>query len=348
MSMRNVGLVCLGLLVLALSAVLPASAQFGVYGQVKGKVIDPEGKPIVGAEMVFVNRNTGRTFKMKTDKNGEYFSQGLDQGDYDITVTKDGQQLGKLEKQRIYVGQMGDVNNPGFRNKIDFNFTKATSEKDRAEQAAYDKIRVGYERGAALNQAGKFEEALAELLPVLEKDPKQSVVHAQVAVAYRGLNRLDEAVASVQKAIEFQPTNANLYSFLGEIYLKQKKVEEARKQFETAANLSPEDAPVFWYNLAVTFYNAGDMKSAIEPLEKVVELDPGHANAHFYLGVCLYSTAPSKVEGGQVKVDLAPGTREHFETYLALAPDGALADQAKAFLQQIDATVPAAVRTRKK
>jgi len=40
--------------------------------------------------------------------------------------------------------------------------------------------------------------------------------------------------------------------------------------------------------------------------------------------------------------------REHFETYLALAPDGQYANDAKQYLQIIDATVPAAVRTRKK
>jgi tetratricopeptide (TPR) repeat protein len=347
MSMRNVGLVCLGLVVLALYAALPAGAQFGVYGQVKGKVIDPEGKPIVGAEVVFVNRDSGRTFKMKTDKRGEYFSQGLDQGEYDITVTKDGQQLGKLEKQKIYVGQMGDVNNPGFRNTIDFNFTRR-SEKAGAEQADIEKAKAGYERAVLLNKEGKYEEALAELQPSLEKEGAQWVVHWQLAVAYAGLKRDEEAEASYKKAIELNPTEPKLYSVLGEFYMKRKRMEEARVQFETAANLSPEDAPLFWFNLAATFFNTGDLKSAIEPLNRVIELDPGHPNAHFFLGVALYNTAESKIEGGQVKTILAPGTREHFETYLALAPDGQYANDAKQYLQIIDATVPAAVRTKKK
>jgi len=347
MSMRNVGLACLGLLVIALYAAPPASAQFGVYGQVTGKVIDPDGKPIVGAEVVFVNRDSGRTFKMKTDKKGEYFSQGLDQGDFDITVSRDGQQLAKLEKQKVYVGQMGDVNNLGFRNKFDFNLPHK-SDKTAAEEADIEKAKSGYERAVALINEGKYDEALAELQPLAEKDPTQWVVPWQMALAYSGLNRKEEAEAAFKKTIELNPTNARLYNELGRFYMKNKRMDEARTQFETAANLSPEEAPIFWYNLAVTFYNAGDLRASIDPLTKVVELDPGHANAHFYLGVCLFGTSESKVEGGQVKMILTPGTREHFETYLALAPDGALADQAKAFLQQIDATVPAAVRTKKK
>lgn len=349
MSMRNVGLVCLGVLV-ALCAALPAPAQFGVYGQVKGKVLDVDGKPIVGAEVVFVNPDSGRTFKMKTDKHGEYFSQGLDQGDrYEITVYKDGKQLVKREKARVFVGQYGDVNNTDFKNTFDFDLSRLPGQKAKSQEAvAAEQAKAGYDRAVILNREGKFEEALAELQPLLEKDPAQAAVHGQMAVAYKGLNRLDEAVASLQKAIELDPANASYHSVLGEIYLKQKKTDEARKEFETAANLSPEDAALYWYNLAVTFYNAGDAKSAIEPLRKVIELDPGHANAHFYLGVCLYSTAPSRVEGGEVKLDLLPGTKEEFETYLSLAPEGPLAEQAKAFLQQMGATVPAAVRTRKK
>jgi len=346
MNKRTMAILVLALLVALVGSAPAAWAQFGVYGQVKGKVIGPGGEPVVGAEILFVNLSTGRTFKLKTDKRGEFFGMGFDPGEYDITVSKDGRVLGKIEKRTIHVGQFGDVNNAGFRNNFPFNFSKPTSEKGQAESAEVEKAKAGYEKGVALNRAGRYEEALAELQPLAEKDPNQWAVHAQLGVAYRGLNRLDDAVVSLKRAIELQPTNATLHSILGEIYLKQKKTDEARQEFETAAQLSPEDAAGFYYNLAVTFYNANEMKAAIEPLQKVVELDPAHANAHFYLGVCLFNTAESKTEGGQVKMILAPGTREHFETYLALAPNGPLADQAKGFLQAIDATVPASVRKK--
>lgn len=337
------GAVCLLLLGLA----SPAGAQTGTTGAVTGRVIDENGQPAVGAEFTVHSLDTGRECKGKTDKKGEYFCTGLSQGRYEISVKHKGFG-GKLEVD-IKAGLFGDPGSSNFKNRFDIKLGGGgDSEAARKDQEAFEKSKVGFERAVALNNAGKFEEALAELQPVAEKDPTQWVVHWQLAAAYSGLNRNEEAEAAFKKAIELNPTNARLYNELGRFYMKAKRMDEARTQFETAANLSPEDAPIFWYNLAVTFYNAGDMKSAIEPLEKVVELDPGHANAHFYLGVCLFSTSESKVEGGQVKMVLTPGTREHFETYLALAPDGALADQAKAFLQQIDTTVPAAVRTRKK
>ena len=39
--------------------------------RVAGKVTDG-GKPVANAQVVFTNLNTGRTFKAKTDKNGNY------------------------------------------------------------------------------------------------------------------------------------------------------------------------------------------------------------------------------------------------------------------------------------
>jgi tetratricopeptide (TPR) repeat protein len=289
---------------------------------------------------------TARQCAGKTDKKGEYFCAGLPQGRYEISVKHKG--FGAKVEVTIKAGLFGDPGSSGFANRYDIKLGGGGGDAARKDQEAFEKSKVGFERAVALNNAGKFEEALAELQPVAEKDPTQWVVHWQLALAYSGLNRNEEAEAAFKKAIELNPTNARLYNELGRFYMKAKRMEEARTQFETAANLSPEDAPIFWYNLAVTFYNAGDLRASIDPLTKVVELDPGHANAQFFLGVALYNTAESKIEGGQVKTILAPGTREHFETYLALAPDGQYANDAKQYLQIIDATVPAAVRTKKK
>src|SRR3989338_4546339 len=287
-----VGAVCLLLLVGLAS---PAGAQTGTTGAVTGKVTDDKGELAVGAEFTVRSLETARQCSGKTDKRGEYFCTGLTQGRYEISVKYKG--FGAKVEVTIKAGLFGDPGSSGFANRYDIKLGSGGSEAARQEQESFEKAKGGYERAVLLNKEGKYEEALAELQPSLEKEGAQWVVHWQVAVAYAGLKRDEEAEASYKKAIELNP---------------------------------------------------GELKSAIEPLNRVIELDPGHANAHFFLGVALYNTAESKIEGGQVKTILAPGTREHFETYLALAPDGQYANDAKQYLQIIDATVPAAVRTRKK
>ena len=89
------------------------------------------------------------------------------------------------------------------------------------------------------------------------------------------------------------------------------------------------------------------LKEAIEPLQKSTQFDPKRADAHYWLGVCLFGTASTAIEGGQVKTVLLPGTREAFEQYLTLEPSGRFADDAKAMLAAVEQTVPAAVKVKK-
>lgn len=357
--MRKVELASLGVLGLALIlSGVPAAAQM-TTGTVIGKVIDEDGRPAVGIEVQIKNVDNGRQATTKTDKNGEYFYSGLFPGKTEISIKYKNMSI-KPREVSIQGGLYGDPNSGAFKNRgpqFDFNLKEMMakggqqSETAKKDQEEFDKRKVGFDRAVALNQAGKFEEALTDLQPVVEKDADQWVVQWQLAVAYAGLNRNDEAIAAYQKAVELNPPDpAILYSQMGDLYLKMKppQVEEARKMFETAAQLRPEDAAQFYFNVAVTFYNTGHMKEAIEPLKKAIEANPDHAKAHFFLGVCLYNTAESKIEGGEVKAILAPGTRESFERYLALEPNGQYANDAKQYLQIIDVTIPAAVRVKKK
>src|SRR5579859_5776348 len=90
----------------AVVAVLCASAAVWVAGQstgtVRGTCMDVQGNPIVGAEILWKNQNNGRAYKLKTDKKGNFFSLGIDPGDYTVTLSKDGKVLG--EDKGIHVG----------------------------------------------------------------------------------------------------------------------------------------------------------------------------------------------------------------------------------------------------
>lgn len=322
------------------------AAQLGTTASVAGKVVDEKDQPVQGAEVVIKSLQTARECTAKTDKNGEYLCAGLLQGRHEITVKYKG--LSNKAVRNVAGGLYGDPTSTAFQNRFNFQVGGERAEAAKKQREEFEKTKVGFDRAVALNNEGKFEEALAELQSVLEKESTQWVVHAQLGVAYQGLNRLDDAATAYQKAIELNPSNPHLYATLGEVYLKQKRVEEARKMFETAAQLSPEDAAQFYYKLAVSLYNIGELKAGIEPLKKVLEIDPNYANAHFFMGVFLYSSAETKIEGGEVKTILLSGTVESFQRYLELEPNGRYANDAKQYLQIIEAQVPAAVRIRKK
>jgi Flp pilus assembly protein TadD len=321
-------------------------------GAVKGVVKDQGGKPMVGAIVHFRNVNTQQKQALKTDKNGEFFGTGLIHGEYEIRVEFQGREIAKVPRRLVYGGIAGNPNDINFRNEFMFDFSKAPSQQASAEAAKQTeeqkKAMEAFDKAVLLNREGKHEDALAELRPLVEKDPTQWGVHAQMGVAYQNLKRYEEAEASYKKAVELQPSNPTLYSNLGQVYVKMGKQEDARRMFDAAAQLSPEDASSAYFNIAVTFINAGDMKAAVDPLRKAIEYDPTRAEAHYWLGMCLFNQSEYKTEGGEMKTIVPAGTREAFERYLQLQPNGQYAADAKSMLEAIDATVPASMRVRKK
>ena len=68
-------------LTLALVAVMLAlgatSAWAQAFGKVSGVVRDAEGKPVVGATVRYLSKDTGQKFDMKTNAKGEYMSIGV-------------------------------------------------------------------------------------------------------------------------------------------------------------------------------------------------------------------------------------------------------------------------------
>ena len=66
--------------------------------RVTGKVTDG-GKPLVGAEVVYTNLGTGKTFKDKTGKDGTYTMVGLERTNYEIEISSPtGEKLYKAKR----------------------------------------------------------------------------------------------------------------------------------------------------------------------------------------------------------------------------------------------------------
>src|SRR5215472_13815105 len=99
---RNFSLLPL-LTVLFAALAIPVVAQTGALGTVKGVCKDAQGNPIADAQVVWHNDDNGRTYKLKTNKKGEYFSLGIEPGSYTVTLTKDGKQLFTQSKEKVEV-----------------------------------------------------------------------------------------------------------------------------------------------------------------------------------------------------------------------------------------------------
>lgn len=329
-----------------------------VVGGLEGTVKDFEGKPLVGVTIVFERQDIKMRFEVKTDKNGRYLHATLPAGRrtrYTVRVVQNGKTLYTRNDVNVPWGEVNrldiDLQEERKRQSTGEGLTeeqrKQLEEMRKAQEKA-ESMKEHFNLGVEYMRQKQYTEAVAQFTTAAELDPMQYAIYANLARAYAATNQNEQAIEAYEKAIELKPDEAGYYNNLGAVYAKLGRVEDARQAFETAAELSPEDAGRFYYNLGVTFYNTNQLKAAIEPLRKATEIDPNRAEAFYWLGVCLFGTAEYKREGDEVKSLYPPRTRESFEKYLALAPKGQFADQAKAYLQAIEQTVPAVVRVKKK
>ncbi len=97
--------------------------------------------------------------------------------------------------------------------------------------------------------------------------------------------------------------------------------------------------------------NAGQTEPAGQAFKKAIEADPNYADAQYQYGIYLIAKAQVGADG---KISPVPGTREAFETYLKIKPDGPFAQSAKAMLDSMAGSLdtsyqnPAKKNTKKK
>ncbi len=82
--------------------------------------------------------------------------------------------------------------------------------------------------------------------------------------------------------------------------------------------------------------NNGQTDPAGEAFKKAIEADPNYADAQYQYGIFLIGKAKLGDDGKYVPV---AGTREAFEKYLALKPDGPFAESAKGMLATLSGSV---------
>jgi serine/threonine-protein kinase len=139
---------------------------------------------------------------------------------------------------------------------------------------ALEPTNPGAETGlaAALERAGRLDEAERALIRSVERRPGYWLSHNALGVFYFRHAKHREAEAQFRAVVEISPDNARGYNNLGGALAQQGRSEEALAMFERAARLSPQ-APT-WSNVATLRFRAGRFADAAEGYEQAVALDP--------------------------------------------------------------------------
>jgi len=371
-----------GLLLLLGFCAPPAIAQTSVKGVCK----DVDGKPLVGATVLFANQDNGQKTSVKCDKKGEYFTLGVTPGRYKISLYRNDDDL-KADKTLFFMNGFQVVTG---ENSVDFDLKKEqekqaqgqglTPEQLKQQQEANEKIKKENANIKTLNEkitvattalkAGDFDTAIATMTEATQMDGTRDVLWAILADAYRSSaskqtdraekqKRLEEAVADYNKAID----------------IKQKAIAaDSKKNPDDNARLAG-----YYNNLGDAAAKAGKIDDAVKAYDQAAQVNPGGAAGYYYNeGAVLTNVGradeanaafdkciaadPTKADAYYQKgVNLmakatiqgdktipAPGTVEALQKYLELAPNGPNAQNAKDMLALLGATVETTYGTKKK
>lgn len=346
---------------LFLAAAASAWSQ-STTARIKGR-ITTGGKPLPDVQVVLTNKDNGRAFKFKADKNGQITGFGVPYGEYDEQVlSATGESLYK--KPIRIVSENGSTENDISVEVSSGGTGQPTVSKEELERLKGEREKALGENAliAQLNPALQAKDwATAE--PILQKlitmnparwDYQQALGNAQLS-----LNKYEDAVATFEKAIpqaeaakndpkadpaKTKAAIAQMLTSEGNAYLKLKKNDKAIESYTKAAAMDPNPGTAY-FNLCATQYNSGNTQGALAACDKAIAADPNRADAYFIKGSLMMGDSKQDKDG---KLMAPPGTAEALNKYLELAPDGGHANDVKQMLAFIGAKIETTYKERKK
>ncbi|MBS2039801.1 tetratricopeptide repeat protein [bacterium] len=132
-----------------------------------------------------------------------------------------------------------------------------------------------------LNRAGRYEEALGVLRPVLEPDAfVGSRVYLDELTGWTllGLGRNQESLDYLQQAVKLGATGPSLENNLALVLTRLSRLDEALLHQRKAVELAPQQASA-WYLLARLYEKRAQPKQAVQAYEKYLSLETDEAAA---------------------------------------------------------------------
>ncbi|MCH8152630.1 MAG: tetratricopeptide repeat protein [Planctomycetes bacterium] len=164
------------------------------------------------------------------------------------------------------------------------------------------------ELATAQLRAGRFDDALTTLGPVVQRDTGSAIALASAGVALAGLGRSGAAVETLSKAVELSPMAANTRYNLALTYARLGRTDQALQQYREALRLRPNYAQA-WLNLGNALARQGQYREAADAFRQAWAIEPNLTPAGLNLGAALRYLGNWKeaVRVWRHGADLAPG-----------------------------------------
>jgi len=298
---RNLSYAVLAAILCAIFSI-PALAQ---TSSVKGTCRDAQGQPIVGAEVAWLNSDNGRTYKLKTNKKGEYFSLGIDPGTYTVTLTQNGKVLDSMKNVKVDLDEVThDIDLKQIQQDNIQQTAKArgvTTEEVKKQQAAAAEAEkynanikaVNEKLLAATNltkaQPPEYDQAISTLNEATQMAPDQDVVWYRLGATY-----LQSATAQTDKA-EQTKRNTEAYNDLHkaiDLYKQRTGTGQQAQSGGAAQGSAPAQKPAsptdnmklaaYYDNLGAAAAHIGKTDEAVNSYAQAAQLDPTRSGDYYF------------------------------------------------------------------
>ncbi len=185
---------------------------------------------------------------------------------------------------------------------------KAVELYEQALRQKPDDLRLRTRLAAALRNAGRLDDAEAELRAVLGREAGNLEAYSQLSAIWFARGDLDLAELVLNKGLVHHPDDPALLTNLGLVALQRGDDQAAFVLFEKASASDPQFL-TGRLNKAAVYLGAGDHTRAAEELEFILKVEPGNTRALMALGV-------AKRLGGDLE-----GARSSWQKLLELDPE---------------------------
>ncbi len=293
--MRHKNLV-FSLLLLLLLAGLPAFAQeWAGRGRLHGEIKDEQGRPVEGAtvwlrpgDAAIDPNNPGEGPKpITTNKNGKWSVLGLAGGAWRVLILKEGF---LPSEGNVRVAESGPPPQAIIIGLKSMSAAQAQAVEAQKGPSVLDVI----EEGNQLLTQEKFAEARAayeKALVQLEPENHPAIMRG-IARTWFQEKQPDKAVEVLKQALQIKPDDVESLRLIINLLVAQGKEKEAAEYMAKLPAGETVD-PATLLNIGIKFYNDGKMEEALTEFNKVVGENPNLPDAYYYRGLAYLASGKS-------------------------------------------------------
>ncbi|SDM30459.1 Tetratricopeptide repeat-containing protein [Catalinimonas alkaloidigena] len=143
-----------------------------------------------------------------------------------------------------------------------------------------------YYKGLVYAESGDTALAISSLQTALEQDVAYAEAYNSISKLLLAREQYRDALLYLNAGTRFTPDDPFLYYNKGVAYKATDQLDSARQNYERALSID-STLHLAWYNLGAMDLNDRNYAEAASKFEKVVNLQPEEARAHYFLALAL-------------------------------------------------------------